>query len=137
METLPRNPADEADHAEEPARPTMDRATFAQPPTAPVPATRPRLAIVDERIAFAFAQVFLAGFFTDRAIPERAPWLRTLVVGWAVRNAVYTALWTAAANWDWAFPRCMRRLAPQTWIKRFPFEVGDLRPLSGIGTAGY
>ena len=102
----------------------MDRATSARPPTAAAPTTRPRLAIVDEGIAFAFRQVFLAGYFTDRPVPEHATWLRALVVGWAVREAVYTALWTACTNWDHAFPHCMYRLVPQTWIKQFPVQVG-------------
>ena len=102
----------------------MDRATSARPPTAAAPATRPRLAIVDEGVAFAFRQVFLAGYFTDRSVPERATWRHALVVGWAIRDAVYTALWTACASWDWAFSHCMRWLVPQTWIQKFPVQVG-------------
>ena len=85
---------------------------------------RPRLAIVDEGIAFAFRQAFLAGYFADRSVPERATWRHALVVGWGIRDAVYTALWTACANWDWAFSHCMRRLAPQNWAERFLFEAG-------------
>ena len=108
----------------------MDRATSARPPTAPAPTTRPRLAIVDEGIAFAFRQVFLAGYFTDRSVPERAAWLHALVVGWAIRDAVYTALWTACANWDWAFSHCMRRLAPQTWVQKCPVQGVALRKAS-------
>ena len=124
METPSTHPADEADHAEEPARPTMGRATSARPPTGPAPTRRPRLVTVDEAIAFAFRQVFLAGYFTDVSVPERATWLCTLVVSWAIHQAVFAALWTASAAWGHSCPPRMRRLVPQTWIKRFPVQVG-------------
>ena len=102
----------------------MDRATSARPPTGPAPTTRPRLVTVDEAIAFAFRQVFLAGYFTDVSVPEPATWLRTLVVSWAIRQALFAALWTASADWDHSCPHRMRRLVPQTWTKRFPVQVG-------------
>ena len=112
----------------------MDRATSARPPTGPAPTRRPRLVTVDEAIAFAFRQVFLAGYFTDRSVPERAVWRHALVVGWAIRDAVYTALWTAAANWDWAFPHVLRWLVPETWAKRASLQEGAfaLRLASGL-----
>ena len=62
--------------------------------------------------------------FTDVSVPERATWRHALVVGWAIRDSVYTALWTACANWDWVFSHWMRRLVPQNWIRKFPVQVG-------------
>ena len=69
-------------------------------------------------LLLALRQLFTAGFFEDRGIPEPNEWLRCLAVSWSFRLAVLPVLQQLHWRMRHAFPHIPLRRVPQQWTGR-------------------